>query len=1079
MAGKELKFKLVLDADTKNYVQNTKQSEEVTKQVFDSIRAEADKLRQASQQTSDEIGKIIPTGTIELVGTLTEKLNAASDTISKSGAQAQQTAGYFREFGTTASKSIDQLKLDLVEAKANLERFSKTSASPTNILAAQAQVDQLEKEVNQAGQAFDRFEGEVNRANIGLNKTESASATASRGISGLRTGLGLLAGALAAVGFSVGIKELADTADGYTNLSARIQIATQEHGNFQQAMAGVHQVALATNTSLEATGTLFTKINDVGQQMGLTQQQSLDLTKTINQAIQTGGGSAQASEAAIQQFTQALQGGVLRGDEFNSIMEQAPSLTKALADGLGVGTKELRGMAEASELSADRVVRAIQSQSEKIQETYDKFPLTIGNALQKIGTQWQILIGDMNNANVASATVAQWLSKLADSMDMLRPLISDVGEGFAWIGDKLQSIDSSTVDALYQALKTAYDGLKSLISTIGDAFTGVVDILNTALSQVFSFASGIDSTEDSTNGFTKALQAINVALGFLSDGFTAIGIGVNALTGTFYTFAASFEQIKATFTWGDVREEALANMQAMQEKAQEYYQKASDGALNFKSKGVEALNEIGKTQAEKDQEAVASSKAKLDALLADQNTEKEGRKATEAEKLKAVQEYVDASMQANNGVLDGTVQADLLSKGYVVTLNDQGEASVKAWSKAEEGADKAEASANAAKTAAAALGIDLYELKNGITESFNNGSKALTDFSAGLQGLGIEGKQAADVTYEAWLKWLETAKSQNEIDVATFKLKEFGDQGKISTDMVQWGLEEIGRQAQKLPADIDPVTAAFERLGIKTKEQLALAAQSALADFNTIQQSGNATAWDLQKAYERTMQAAAASGDQAVISATQAKAASMGLVATVNDTGTATVQTYAEMNQAAQSHASTVSSTVTGAYRQMGQVAREEAKHSIDAWNEALTKKMEAEKAQSGGGAAAAMNDNINRNTSAVRQKLQNAGISGSELDRLTQEYKDTYAKRYVQLIKTGSYGAGKEIARLNDYYDRIAKNAENPSKMAVPASQSASKKVDYTINLGGKSVTLSGTEADQANMNDIMSQLETLKKGM
>ncbi|MCW8041376.1 tape measure protein, partial [Acinetobacter entericus] len=132
-----------------------------------------------------------------------------------------------------------------------------------------------------------------------------------------------LVGAMATLGVGLGIRELAETADSYTNLSARINIATSEGGNFTQAMAGVHQVALMTNTSLDATAGLFTKVNDVGKQMGMTQQQSLDLVKTINMAVQTGGGSAQASEAAIVQLTQALQSGVLRGDEFNSIMEQA------------------------------------------------------------------------------------------------------------------------------------------------------------------------------------------------------------------------------------------------------------------------------------------------------------------------------------------------------------------------------------------------------------------------------------------------------------------------------------------------------------------------------------------------------------------------------------------------------------------------------------------------------------------------------------------------------------------------------------------------------------------------------------
>ena len=198
-----------------------------------------------------------------------------------------------------------------------------------------------------------------------------------QGINGARFAVNALVAAMAAVGVGVTVSGLATTADSYTNLSTRINIATREGGDFTSAMAGVHQVALMTNSSLDATGSLFTRLNAVGKDMGMTQQQALNLTKTVTQAIQIGGGSAQASEAAVQQFIQAMQGGVLRGEEFNSIMENGFGVAEALARGLGVTTGELRKMAEAGELSAERVVKALQGQASEVQKTYDQFPTTI------------------------------------------------------------------------------------------------------------------------------------------------------------------------------------------------------------------------------------------------------------------------------------------------------------------------------------------------------------------------------------------------------------------------------------------------------------------------------------------------------------------------------------------------------------------------------------------------------------------------------------------------------------------------------------------------------------------------------
>ena len=114
-----------------------------------------------------------------------------------------------------------------------------------------------------------------------------------------------LAGAMAALGVGFGAKELANIADEYSSMAGRINIAVGETGNFEAAMAGVKEVSLATNSNLSATTQLFTKINDAGKELGMTQQQSLDLTKTITQAIQLGGGAAASNEAAIVQLTQS------------------------------------------------------------------------------------------------------------------------------------------------------------------------------------------------------------------------------------------------------------------------------------------------------------------------------------------------------------------------------------------------------------------------------------------------------------------------------------------------------------------------------------------------------------------------------------------------------------------------------------------------------------------------------------------------------------------------------------------------------------------------------------------------------
>lgn len=1019
-----------------------------------------------------------------------------------------------------------------------------------------------------------------------------------QGMNGAKFAVNALVAAMAAVGVGVSVKGLADAADSYTNLSARINIATKDGGNFTSAMAGVHQVALATNSSLDATAGLFTKVNDVGKQMGLTQEQSLDLVKTINMAIQTGGGSAQASEAAITQFTQALQSGVLRGDEFNSIMEQAPGISKALAQSLGVTTGELRKMAENGELSAEKVIKALQSQSAAIEADYAKFPTTIGNALQRIQTQWQILIGTMDQANGASATVAQWLVTLADNMDIVTVLLDDIGEGFVWVGDQLKKIDTATIEAFKTALESAYDTLKILASSVGAAFEITADVLNTALGAVFDFGSGVDTASDKTNGLTKVLQAINVVIGFAGDGFSAISIGLNLLAGVVYDVAGAFTYWKSKLLFGDAKDQALKEYEELAAKAQEYYTKASNGAMEFKSKGIEAANDISKTQKEKDAESVASSKAKLESLLADQKTEVDGKKSSEEDKVKAVQDYADEAVKANGGVMDGVMQADLLTKGYIVTIDEAGKVSVLAGQSAEQAAESAakkeealrlakenvkkadeeylayqkqaaaeraileqqieqakksgdlnalasaQSSINAinakeaelannrdlriaelnkantesgqvaetaysrASAAAKLFGVDLDVSLNKVSKSFSSSGNELDGLKTKLGEAGYTGKQAGDVLYQAWEEWLSKAKSQAEIDAANAKMREFEAQGVFSTKQVELGIMAIRKANAELPDELDETGKAFERLGIKTKEQLKLSAQQALMDYNTIRNSGEATAEGVEQAHKKAAQAVALSGDAGVIAAFNAADATQKLKVEINDTGIASVKSMDELTSA-NDRVRNSAERIGDGYRHAGQIAREEAKSSTEAWADAVNKAkgdFNKEMKRQGEALSKGIYDYSSYSKSDVLSELKSKGYDDKDAQKLAGEI---WSKAMAADRSAKEQGLGKESsvamkALINAEFDRAAANGittqhgtnkindllrninvastgsyapSTPSSPSTSNLQGGGKTVNYQIQFDGKTLDFSGTAEQESLMNQLVNQLKVQAK--
>lgn len=1045
------------------------------------------------------------------------------------------------------------------------------------------------------------------------------------------------------------IRELAQVTDTYANLSARIKIATKDGGDFNAAMAGVHQVALTTNSNLETTAGLFTRLNTVAKDMNMSQQQALDLTKTVTQAIQLGGGSAQASDAAVTQFIQAMQGGVLRGEEFNSIMENGYGLAEALARGLNVTTGELRKMAENGELGAERVLKALESQKGSINDLYNQMPLTIGNALQKISISWQILIGEMDQANGASATVAQWLSVLADNMKLLQPILDDIGNGFVWVGDQLKKIEPETIYALKEAASQAYDLIKNMFNTLGGLGESVIGAINATGSAFGPLVDSFIYGNKEVSGLTKIFDGLRLVLAVISDGFTGLNISFKLVLGGLQFIEAGLLSVKAkivSIISPDWAAQIQAQSDALFSQAEKNGADAKKLALESKVATIAVIQDLKKTEEERNADRIADNQKTLNNLKAQEEKNRADYKAISDERIKldqqlvearksgnqtaidaalagiakldqrekeyqaeskknidagliAAKEYAEAAIKANNGVMDGKMQLDLMDKGYIVTMDQAGKMAVAVGKSmqqaAEDTAKKEEAIKNAkaevkkideeymeflsqsavrraqlskqiedakksgdlnavnsaqqaikqidadeaefnvkrldrinklnlansgastestkvysqASLAAKQFGVDLDGTLNRVSKSFATSGGELGELQKKLQAAGVTGKQSGEVIYLAWQNWLEKAKSQAEIDAAKAQLIEFGKTGVLSAKQVEMGMRYLDEVNGKLPKNISEVEKAYKLLGITSREEANKMADFQVKAFNVMTSSGTASAENIKQALINMADKIYASGDAAKIAWYESKLAINGLGSAVDDTGKKVVKTHDEMDRAAAKHASTVSNSVTSAYREMGAVAREEAKHSIEAWNDALTKKTEAEtKERDTRNANAVFSGSAQYSKAYIFDKLKGIGYDEANASRYADQlfakgmsldsreasiYKTSngdigsvvmmhYLNQAHENGRTYSENAAKsiegEILRLTNDYMKKLQQTDGSAKNIETASSSG-RKVDYSFNFGGKQVKLQGDASDEPNLNSFFAELERYKKGM
>lgn len=223
--------------------------------------------------------------------------------------------------------------------------------------------------------------------------------------------------------FSGWAQEAIRLSDSYKTLQGRLRIVSDNTQEYNKAQSELFAIAQRTRSSLEATYGVYGKLETAIKQLGGSQQQAIDTTETLNKAIAlTSQGAAQDS-AAILQFSQALGSGVLRGDEFNSVMENSPGLAQALANGLGVPISKLREMAEAGQLTADRLINALGKSAPKVAEQFAQLPVTVSGAMTQVNNAMQQYIGQSRLVNGVTTGISTALQGLASHFNAIATVV--------------------------------------------------------------------------------------------------------------------------------------------------------------------------------------------------------------------------------------------------------------------------------------------------------------------------------------------------------------------------------------------------------------------------------------------------------------------------------------------------------------------------------------------------------------------------------------------------------------------------------------------------------------------------------
>lgn len=204
--------------------------------------------------------------------------------------------------------------------------------------------------------------------------------------------------------------------DAWTGLQNRLKLVTDSQAELTTAMNDTFAIAQKTASSWDSAAMVYQRFADNADRLGISMKQTAALTETVSKAISISGGSAASSEAALMQFGQALASGVLRGEEFNSIAEQAPGLLKAIAFGLDTNVGSLRAMAADGKITGDVLVESLSKAQPYIDDLFNKTDFTISQSFTRLSNEVTKFVGEAGAGSGAAAGLSDAISGLANNL---------------------------------------------------------------------------------------------------------------------------------------------------------------------------------------------------------------------------------------------------------------------------------------------------------------------------------------------------------------------------------------------------------------------------------------------------------------------------------------------------------------------------------------------------------------------------------------------------------------------------------------------------------------------------------------
>jgi tape measure domain-containing protein len=486
------------------------------------------------------------------------------------------------------------------------------------------------------------------------------------------------------VGIGLAVRQLGQLADAFTNTQNRLRTVISGERELADATRTLFEISERTRSSYIGTVEVFARVGAAAKDLGVSQQELLQFTESLNQAVILSGASATEATAGLIQLSQGLASGALRGDELRSVLEQLPAVADIIAKSLGVTRGQLRKLGEEGRITAEVVLGAFKEARVELDEKFAQTVPTIGQAFVVLQNNLLQFVGELDKATGASAALAGTIIATSENLDLLAggiaiaaatyastliPATLTAGTATAALTARLRFLAATLAANPFAIAVAALGGAALAAKKAGDEFDVLTKSIANAVEAGEKFALtdygkvGADIAQvqanlarvqgeierDLARGAAPSPAAVALAERFRRE-LEALGVQQGLLRdGTAKTTVEAQEQLKALEALAGATREVIASIEQENVLLQ----------LNSREREVQAalLREVNRLQKEGGPQLTDEQKADLE--LAIRRNQELQDQASILDRIRGPQQQYEADLRALNQLLGaGSISQD-------------------------------------------------------------------------------------------------------------------------------------------------------------------------------------------------------------------------------------------------------------------------------------------------------------------------------------------------------------------------------------------------------------------------------------